>query len=340
MFEVPDNAVHVDARFDAAAGQLFSLVRDITRWPVYLGSMLYARVVAVDGRGDVVEHWHLVDEARVRKYTTSWRADPARTRITFESVPDDQVPAVHGCWIFEEAENFSTATVYLWHPRQDRLLDDRSGHDDTLRTAAGRLIDALRSAGLRNHSDPPEVLTTESTLSTEGMAADAYRFLRDFDQWPARIDHVREVRARPGSLIFPDDDVEVQIFDMVTTTADGRPHRTRSARLCFPTAVIAYKQLTPPALILGQAGSWSCAEDGVRTALSCRHTVLFETATLIDFTGADASRSRTVLEEMIDANSTRTLEHAGAWAEMHRNTDDDPRSRRSGGTHSTKGATL
>jgi aromatase len=104
---------------------------------------------------------------------------------------------------------------------------------------------------------------------------------------------------------------------MDTVTPDGHTHTTKSIRLCFPDERIVYKQLLPPALLLGHSGAWSFAPGpGDDTVVTSRHVVAINPAAIPDVLGPGRTLddARRYAHEALSANSRTTLSHAAEHA--------------------------
>jgi aromatase len=133
------------------------------------------------------------------------------------------------------------------------------------------------------------------------------------DLWPDRLPHVERVELTEGPP-------GVQDMTMDTVTSEGTRHTTRSIRLCFPTERIVYKQLVPPALLLGHSGSWrfgpAARPDGSGGAdgavVTSRHMVAIDPTRVEPILGAGSTLgdARAYLRDALGANSRATLAHA------------------------------
>jgi aromatase len=148
------------------------------------------------------------------------------------------------------------------------------------------------------------------TVEVPGPPENAYAFIDRADRWPDLLPHVARVDLR-------EDGSGAQHLAMDTVTADGSAHTTSSVRLCFPHDRIVYKQLVPPALLLGHAGSWHFAagDHGV-TVVAARHQIAVDPAAVAGVLGAGTTlaAARDHARRALGANSRATLAHAGGRA--------------------------
>jgi hypothetical protein len=109
-------------------------------------------------------------------------------------------------------------------------------------------------------------------------------------------------------------------MEMDTVTADGSAHTTRSIRVCLPYESIVYKQLVPPALLLGHSGAWTFEDTADGAVVTAEHTVAIDPAAVAGVLGEGATiaRAREFLRSALGANSRTTLAHAGAFAASRR----------------------
>jgi hypothetical protein len=108
----------------------------------------------------------------------------------------------------------------------------------------------------------------------------------------------------------------IQFFDMDTKTQDGRPHRTRSVRICFPHTLIVYKQIGLPPLLSAHTGHWKFTPVPEGIVVSARHTATIKPSALdLLRPGATVADARRYLRKQLAANSMGNLRLAKAFAE-------------------------
>ncbi|MGH3912822.1 MAG: aromatase/cyclase [Pseudonocardiaceae bacterium] len=291
---------------------LYELVADVTRWPVIFGPSLHVRHFQ---RGPEHEHfqlWALVG-GQVKNWTSRRTLDASGLRITFEQ-ERSQAPIVSmgGSWSFRALPGGRTQVVLEHHfsAEGQRVIDWIADAVD--RNSEEELAALSRIAELG--APVQEVIDTfEDTVRLAGSAADAYTFINRSDEWPDRLPHVRRVllhEERPG----------VQHMEMDTVTADGSAHTTKSVRICLPHEQIVYKQLVPPAMLLGHSGAWHFAAvpgEPDSAIVTARHTVAINPVAAREVLGADSTLAdaRRYLREALGGNGRATLAHAGSYAQ-------------------------
>lgn len=291
---------------------LYQLVADVTRWPVIFGPSLHVRHLQRDPAYERFQLWALVG-GQVKNWTSRRTLDASGLCITFEQ-ERSQAPIVSmgGTWSFRALPGGRTQVVLEHHFSADgqRVIDwiadavDRNSEDE---------LAAL--GGIAELGVPvAEIIDTfEDTVRLAGSAVDAYTFINRADEWPDRLPHVRRVLLReeqPG----------MQHMEMDTVTADGSAHTTKSVRICFPAEQIVYKQLVPPAVLLGHSGVWHFADvpgDPDSAVVTARHTVAINPVAAREVLGADSTLAdaRRYLREALGGNGRATLAHAGSYAE-------------------------
>ncbi|MDQ3760609.1 MAG: aromatase/cyclase [Actinomycetota bacterium] len=296
----------------APAEVLYELVADVTRWPVIFGPSLHVRHLQRSRVHERFELWALVG-GQVKNWTSRRRLDASGLCITFEQ-EHSQAPVVSmgGTWSFRALPGGRTHVVLEHHFSADgqRAVDwiasavDRNSEEEL--AALGRVAEL--------DAPVPEIIDTfDDTVRIAGSAADAYTFINRAEEWPDRLPHVRRVLLReeqPG----------VQHMEMDTVTADGSAHTTKSVRICHPYEQIVYKQLVPPAMLLGHSGAWHFADmsgDPNSAVVTARHTVAINPAAVRQVLGADSTLAdaRRYLREALGNNGRATLAHAGRYAE-------------------------
>lgn len=296
----------------APAEMLYELVADVTRWPVIFGPSLHVRHLERAPARERFQLWALVG-GRVKSWISRRTLDASELRVTFEQ-ERSQAPIVSmgGSWSFWALPGGWTQVVLEHHfsANGQRVLDwvadavHRNSEDEL--AALGRIAEL---------GVPPSELfdTFEDSVELVGSAADAYAFINRADQWPDRLPHVRQVLLR-------EEEPGVQHMEMDTVTADGSAHTTKSVRLCFPAEQIVYKQLVPPAVLLGHSGAWHFAGkpgEPNRTVVTARHTVAVHPVAARERLGAGSTLAdaRRYLREALGGNGRATLAHAGSYLE-------------------------
>lgn len=290
---------------------LYDLVADATRWPVIFGPSLHVRHLQRGPADERFQLWALVG-GQVKNWISRRTLEASGLRITFEQ-EHSQAPIVSmdGTWSFHAVPGGRTQVVLEHHfsANGQRAIDWIAGAVDR------NSEDELAALGRVAELDSPvhEIIDTfEDTIRISGSATDAYTFISRSDEWPNRLAHVRRVllhEEQPG----------VQHMEMDTVTADGSVHTTKSVRICFPHEQIVYKQLVPPAVLLGHSGTWYFADvpgDPDSAVVTARHTVAINPAAAREVLGADSTvaDARRYLREALGGNGRATLAQAGTYA--------------------------
>lgn len=298
---------------------LYELVADVTRWPVIFGPSLHVRHLQRGPAHERFQLWALVG-GRVKNWTSRRTLDASGLCITFEQ-ERSQAPIVSmgGTWSFRALPGGRTQVVLEHHFSADgqRVIDWIAGAVD--RNSEDELA-AL--GGIAELGVPLQEIigTFEDTVRLAGSAVDAYTFINRSDEWPDRLPHVRRVLLRQEQAgVQPGVQPGVQHMEMDTVTADGSEHTTKSVRICFPSEQIVYKQLVPPAVLLGHSGAWHFADvpgDPDSAVVTARHTVAINPVAAREVLGADSTLAdaRRYLREALGGNGRATLAHAGRYA--------------------------
>lgn len=297
----------VHARTVAAPpGVVYGVVADVTRWPVIFGPTVHVRHLERTADEERFRMWAFVNGA-VKTWVSRRTLDRAQLSIRFEQ-ERAQAPAVSmaGRWVFRSLPGDRTEVI-LEHqltatgddPDAIRLLTDAVNRNSPDELAA---LSRIAEIG---HPVEQVVFSFEDSVPVDGSAADACRFVERSDLWPGLLPHVSRV-------ILREEQPGIQDMEMDTVTADGSTHTTRSVRLCFPGEAIVYKQLMPPAMLLGHSGSWSFGD----RAVTARHMVAVDPAVMRSQLGpaTTVADSRAYVREALGANSRTTLAHAGRRA--------------------------
>ncbi|WDZ83575.1 SRPBCC family protein [Micromonospora cathayae] len=301
MGDSGDHVVERQTVVDAPPQALVDLLDDVPAWPRFDPEGVHAHRLT-DGGGGRYRYWTLAGDTAVRVWRLGCRTDRADGRITFEAVPEDGGPPVSGHWWLRER---GAGTLV-------RLRLTSAGGTDvaTLDRAAGAQLDTLRRAYRHRTEATPTVVTTDDSVLVAGSPHRAYDYLYDVRSWPHRLPHV-------SRLTLTEQPRNVQFFEMDAVLPDGTRHTTRSVRLCFPTRLIVYKQLTPAALMEGQLGRWRCEPTPEGTRLTAQHTLILKPgslATLGIAPGAPDARQR--LRDLFSTNSRTSLRLAKSWVEQ------------------------
>ncbi|CAL9642181.1 aromatase/cyclase [Streptomyces sp. enrichment culture] len=302
---------HVDRGvvIDADLGTVFDLVADVAGWPQFHRSAVHAEVVHTNEKGELVQYWELAGDSAVRTWKTVRRTDRPGRRITFTHW-EAETPAteIRGEWVFAELGPERTQVELHHHvgapagadlgPLLDRIGRDSEDHLATLRDTAERRaeLDEL-------------VVSFTDPLFIAGSVEDAYDYLYRADLWPERIPHV-------VGLSMTEDVPNVQFFDMDTKGPDGSTHTVRSVRICLPSRLIVYKQISLPAMLDAHTGHWRFTETREGVVAEARHTSTIKRSALSQLGGATTiDEARRYLRRLLSGNSMSNLRLAKAFAE-------------------------
>ncbi|SEF65270.1 aromatase [Thermomonospora echinospora] len=296
---------------EAAAGDVFALVADVTRWPRIFPPTVYADYAERGESEERIRLWATAN-GEVKSWTSRRHLDRDRLRVAFrQEVSQPPVAAMGGEWLIEPLSPGRTR-VRLLH--DFRAVGDDPEKVAWIRRAVDRNSDAelaaLRSAA--EHEDPELVLSFDDTVHVTGAAEDVYDFIYDAGRWAERLPHV-------ARIALTEDTPNVQTLEMDTRTADGSTHTTTSVRICFPHGTIVYKQLQTPALMSAHTGRWRIEEDADGVVVTSAHTVVIrpEAIPSVLGEGATVADARTFVRGALGRNSTATMNHAKAYAERN-----------------------
>jgi ribosome-associated toxin RatA of RatAB toxin-antitoxin module len=296
-------------RIAAPFERVYALIADVTRWPAVFSPTVYVEHLARTENEERFQIWATVNGA-VATWTSRRHLDPAGLRVRFEQERSQApVAAMGGEWSFRPDHSGNGCEVVLDH--HFSAVDDDPSAIEWISTALDRNseaeLDALRRIAELGEPLEEILFSFSDVVHTTGEVAAAYEFLLRGDLWPQRLPHVREAT-------MTEDEQGVQELTMVTLTADGAQHTTRSTRVPLPGKRLVYKQHRMPALMLGHSGLWTCAEDGTLTA---RHVVAVNPAAATEVLGEQATLAdaREFLRNALGNNSRATLTHARAHAE-------------------------
>ena len=303
----PQRMAH-SRRVAAPAEVLYDLVADVGRWPVLFGPTLHVDVLERSPADERFRLWAMVG-GEAKCWTSRRSLDPEGRHIGFEQERSQApIASMGGAWSFRSMPDGTTEVVLDHH---FTAVGDDPGTLQRLGEAVDRNSEeelrALERLAVLGPSPDELVLAFEDVVPLPLAPADVYAFVHDADRWPERLPHVGRVELREPQS-------DVQDMEMDTVTADGDRHTTRSIRVCFPHERIVYKQLVPPALLLGHSGAWTFAPGPDGGALvTARHMVAVDPAKVEAVLGAGRTLAdaRAHLRDVLGANSRATLAHAG-----------------------------
>ncbi|MEU4117726.1 aromatase/cyclase [Kitasatospora sp. NPDC028055] len=298
-----------DLVIDADFGTVFDLVADVERWSQFHASAVHAEVLHTNEKGELVQHWSLAGDSAVRTWRTVRRADRPGRRIAFTYM-DAEAPAtgIRGEWVFTELAPNRTRVELHHHveassgadlgPLLDRIDQDGKEHLDTLRVTAERRADLDEL-----------VLSFTDPLFISGSIEDAYEYLYRADLWPERIPHV-------VGLAMTEDVPNIQFFGMDTKGPDGTVHTVRSVRICLPSKLIVYKQISLPAMLDAHTGHWRFTQTPEGVIAEARHTSTIKRSALsLLGGGTTVGEARRYLRRLLSSNSMSNLRLAKEYAE-------------------------
>ncbi|MEH1056784.1 aromatase/cyclase [Micromonospora sp. CPCC 206171] len=288
---------------------VYELVADVRRWPVIFEPTVHVRHLERTPGVERFELWAQVN-GRVNTWASRRDLDPAGLRVTFRQ-ERSQAPltSMGGDWTFRPVSGGRTEVVLTHRFTVDGGEEQLAWMNQALDTNSARELAALARVAELGHPVDDLVFSFTDRVVLPGVsAADVYAFVRRSDLWPQRLPHVGRV-----SLSEPQPDV--QDMEMDTVTAEGRSHTTRSIRLCLPGQIV-YKQVVPPGMLLGHAGSWEFADGPGGAEVQARHSVAVDPAAIDAVLGAGSTPAdaRRHLRDVLGRNSRATLEHAGRYA--------------------------
>lgn len=287
----------------APAENVYRLIADTPSWPVVFGPCVHVERQRFDGNTEQLRLWALVND-EVKTWTSRRVLDPGALRIDFEQERSQApIASMGGAWILRPLADDRCEIVLEHH---FTAVDGDSAALDWI----GKAVDANSErelaalARLAEFGEPLDqvVFSFEDQVELPGALVDAYTFIDRADRWPSRLPHV-------GRLELTEEPGGVQRMEMDTVTADGSAHTTSSIRLCFPHERIVYKQLLPPALLLGHSGVWEFTVAHGAVKVTARHRVAVDVEAIPRLlgTGSTLADARKYLREALGANSRATL---------------------------------
>jgi len=289
----------------APPGDVYRVVADVTLWPVVFGPTVHVEHLERGERSERFRLWAVVGGA-VHNWVSRRELDPRSRRITFrQERSNPPVTGMSGAWEFEELADGRTE-VKLDHsfavadPGAEAATASAVDRNSTEELAAlSRILET-------GHALEEVIDSFADTVVLDITLDEAFAFIRRSDLWPKRLPHVARVE-------LSEDADGVQDMEMDTVTSDGSAHTTRSIRVCEVPSSIAYKQLRPPAMLLGHSGRWTFRAAGRGVEVTAAHTVAIDPARARTVLGADSTlaQARAYLRESLGGNGRATLARAG-----------------------------
>ena len=296
---------------NAPAQVVFDTYVQAERWPQLFTNIVHAEYLTREEGQDAVELWALAGENAVRHWVSRRTIDREGLRVAFTNDPAlPPLAEAGGEWTFAPLPDGSTKVV-IRHEFSlvegadippERIAKEFEKHST-------RQLAELKTAAERAEELVDLTVDFEDPLFVGGSAEDAWVVLYEADKWPERLSHVK-------ALTMTEDVPGIQFFDMDTTTSDGRPHRTRSVRVCLPHRKIVYKQVQPPPLLEVHTGHWSFTPTREGVVVASRHTVTIRPAKLhLLGEGTTVEDARKYLRRILSTNSMTNLRLAKSYAE-------------------------
>jgi C7-C12 aromatase (ARO/CYC) len=312
----------------APAQVVFDTYVRAERWPQLFTNVVHTEYVSRADDQDAVEIWALQGENAVRHWVSRRTVDASGLRVAFTNDPAPAPLAeAGGEWAFVPRPD-GTTKVVIRH--EFSLVEGADIPPERIAKEFGkhsvRQLEELKAAAERAQELVDLVVDFEDPLFVGGSAQDAWVMLYEADKWPERLSHVKALTmtedfdrsgsAASGATHDPDRSPSIQFFDMDTTTSDGRPHTTRSVRICLPHRKIVYKQVQPPPLLEVHTGHWSFTPTREGVIVGARHTVTIRPRMLhLLGDGTTIDDARRYLRRVLSTNSMTNLRLAKSYAE-------------------------
>ncbi|MFD6450284.1 aromatase/cyclase [Nocardia sp. NPDC060220] len=293
----------------APAATVYRLLAEVENWPQLFPPTIFADYLDNDDREQRIRIWATAGES-VKHWVSRRVLDPEQRRIEFrQEVSSAPIAAMGGTWIIE-ALSVNRSNVRLLHDYQATEEDQLSWIDQVVDRNSTTELAALKRNIELGDAGTDATFSFEDTVEVAGTAADVFGFISQAQLWPERLPHVAGVELiEPGPGI--------QSLAMDTVAMDGSQHRTMSYRIVFPDTMIAYKQLTMPALMTLHTGYWTVRPSEGGVAVSSQHSVVINTDNITTVLGpdADVATAREYVQRALSTNSMATLAHAKKFAE-------------------------
>jgi aromatase len=291
----------------ASVDDVYRMVADVTLWPVIFSPTVHLQHLERSEHEERFQLWAMV-AGKVQTWVSRRRLDPLLHRITFrQEQSHPPVVGMSGSWTFTRLPGGHTEVVldHAFDVTHDEALPGISSAVDRNSTeelaALGRIAELGRPV--------EEVVDRFSdTVVMDGPLAEIYDFVYRSDLWPGRLPHVARVA-------LTEDEPGIQDMTMETVTADGARHTTRSIRVCVAGSLVAYKQLVPPAILLGHSGQWTFSQRGHQVEVMATHTVAIDFHAARSALGGNSTldQVREHVRQALGGNGRATLAHAGAF---------------------------
>ncbi|MGA8117297.1 MAG: aromatase/cyclase [Actinocatenispora sp.] len=299
---------------DADPNLVYGIIADAASWPHRFAPTIHVEQTSTGAGTERLQIWAMANE-QVKTWTSRRELDPQARRVTFrQEVSSPPVASMSGTWTAASSPGGGTDLV-LTH--EFTAVDDDPDNVAWI-TKATNSNSETELTNIRNLADGWDqnnelTFSFEDSIEIAGPLEEAYDFLYDAGQWPARLPHV-------GALELNEDVRNIQWMSMDTRTKDGSTHNTRSVRICFPGEKIVYKQLVTPSMMTVHVGTWAFERLGDGVRVTSHHTVtLYEPAirTVLGESGTVES-AKTFIRNAAGGNSAATLKLTKEYVEARR----------------------
>lgn len=290
----------------APADDVYRVIADVSRWPLYFPPTVRAERVAGDDHEERVRLWALAN-GELRTWESKRWLDPINRRVSFgQEKPTDPVAELGGRWSVEQHGD-EACTVVLDH--HYRAVDDEPTALERIaravETNSTAELEHLRLAAERGEQERELLLEFSDTEVITGTLDDIYDFIYDAARWPERIPHVQRVELSEHTS-------GLQVMEMDTRSPDGSVHTTVSGRVCTPGRIV-YKQSLLPPVLQSHNGEWlfEQGEDETITVTSWHQVILDPDAiAALPEPPASLEAARAAVRHSLGTNSRTTLARA------------------------------
>jgi aromatase len=286
---------------------VFELIADVNLWPALFSPTVHVDVLERQHQpgGVTVERFRIFATVGgpVRQWTSQRRVDTGSLVIDFEQEhAAPPLSSMSGRWEFRPSGGGTLVLLTHRFTPTDTTTESLQWVVDALDTNSRRELAAVQRVTSGRFAVRDLTVLCEDTVTT-APGVDPYDFISRADRWPHVLPHVDNV-----DLL--DLGNGVQDLTMATRVPGGDAHVTRSIRLCRPPTRIVYKQVQPPAGLMGHSGAWEFdSPDRIKGAtVTSRHTALIDPDSLTAASDLGEIRNRTAAA--FSANSRATLSYA------------------------------
>lgn len=299
--------VEHEITISAPAEAVYRLITDVENWPRLFPPTIYADYAEKGEREERIRIWATANNT-VKNWISRRVLDPEKLRIDFrQEASTPPIAAMGGAWLIEPASP-GESRVRLLHDYQADAPENLAWLDEVVERNSRTELAALKASIELDLADL--TFSFEDTVEVDGAAKDVFDFINEAHRWPERLPHVATVQL--------DEEIPgLQTLEMDTRSHDGSVHTTKSYRVTFPHAKIAYKQVTLPALLTLHTGYWTVRDRDGGVAVSSQHTFAINTAKIAEVLGAGATvaDAKEYVRKALSTNSMATMGHAKKYAE-------------------------